>query len=78
MQTNEKRKRNERKMNERFTRTIRKMHDTRNERMIHERTNEMKRTYYTENAYERTHDTRNERMIHKTNALYTNERIIGA
>ena len=46
MQTNEKRKRNERKMNERFTRTIRKMHDTRNERMIHERTNHWSVTIY--------------------------------
>ena len=62
---NEKRKRNERKINERFTLTIRKMHDARNERTIHERTNEMKRTNYMENANERTHGTRNERTIHK-------------
>ena len=31
-----KRKRNERKTNKRFTRTIRKTHDTRNECMLHE------------------------------------------
>ena len=43
---NANRKRNERKTNERFTRTIRKTHDTRNERTIHERMNEMKRTNY--------------------------------
>ena len=73
-----KRKRNERKTNERFTRMIRKTHDTRNERTINERTNEIKRTNYTGNANERTHDTRNERTIHETNARYTNERIIGA
>jgi hypothetical protein len=35
-QTNEKRKRNERKTNERFTRVMRKTHDTRNERTIHD------------------------------------------
>jgi len=64
--------------NERFTLTIRKTHDTRNERTIHERKNEMKRTNYTKNANELTHDARNERMIHETNARYTNERIIGA
>jgi hypothetical protein len=67
-----------RKTSERVTRTIRKTHDTRSERTIHERTNEMKRTNYTENANERTQYTRNERTIHETNARYTNERIIGA
>ena len=69
---------NERKMKERFTRTIRKTHDTRNERRIHEQTNKMKRMNYTENANERTHDARSERTIHETNVRYTNERIIGA
>ena len=57
--------------NERFTRTIRKTHDARNERTIHERTNEMKRTNYTENGNKRTHDTRNERTIPETNARIT-------
>ena len=41
-----KRKRNERKTNERFTRMIRKTHDTRNERTIHERTNHWSVTIY--------------------------------
>ena len=59
---------NERKTNKRFTRTIRKTHDARNERTIHERRNEMKRTNYTENGNKRTHDTRNERTIPETNA----------
>ena len=59
-------------------RYMKRMHDTRNKRTIHEQTNEMKRMNYTENANERTHDARNERTIHETNAQYTNERIIGA
>ena len=43
---------NERKTNERFTRTIQKTHDTRNERTIQERTNEMKRTnHWSVNIY---------------------------
>jgi hypothetical protein len=71
-------------MNERFTRTIRKTQDKRNEtkarytKRTHDtRTNEMKRANYMENANERTHDTRSERTIHETNERYTNERIIG-
>ena len=59
-----KRTKNANETNERFTRTIRKTHDTRNERTIHERTNEMKRM--------------NARYMKRTNARYTNERIIGA
>ena len=72
---------NERKTNERFTRTIQKTHDTRNERTIHDAN-----ARYTK----RTHDTgtneRNETnelygKLKRTNARYTkrtNERIIGA
>jgi hypothetical protein len=67
-----------RTIHEANARYTKRTHDTRNERSIHERTKEMKRTNYTENANERTHDTRNERTIHETNARYTNERIIGA
>jgi hypothetical protein len=69
---------NERKMKERFTRTIRKTHDTRNERTIHE-TNARytnKRTKWNEwiirkrkrtnaRCTKRTNDTRNERTIHE-------------
>ena len=59
-QTNKNRKRNERKTNERFTQTIRKTHDTRNNRTIHEANGR-----YTK----RTGDTRtNER--NETNELY--------
>jgi len=49
--------------NERFTRTIGKTHDTRNERTIR-KTQTNKRTIHE--------------IIHETNARYTNERIIGA
>jgi hypothetical protein len=38
--------------------------------MIHERTNEMKRMKYTENANEQMHDTRNERTIHWSVTMY--------
>jgi hypothetical protein len=43
------------------------MHEmnTRYERTMHERTNEMNRTNYAENVSERTHDTRNEDTIHE-------------
>jgi hypothetical protein len=59
-------------------RDTKRTHETRNERTIHERTNEMKRTNYTENANEQTYGTRHERTIHETNDRYTSERIIGA
>ena len=55
--------RNERKMKERFTRTIRKTHDTRNERTIHE----------TNARYTNERTKWNERTILKTQ---TNERTI--
>jgi hypothetical protein len=63
-QTNEKRKRNERKTNERFTRTTRKTHDTRNECTIHERTNQIYGKRKRTNA-RYTKDTRSERTIHE-------------
>ena len=46
-------------------RYMKRTHDTRNERTIHERTNEMKRMNYMENA--------NERTIHETNEQYTKQ-----
>ena len=62
---------NERKMKERFTRTIRKTHDTRNERTIHE-TNARytnKRTKWNEWTIRKTQT--NERTMHETNERYT-------
>jgi len=69
-------------MNERFTQTIRKTHDTRNERTIHE-TNARytKRTIWKTQMNERMIHETNERytkQTHDTNTRYTNERIIGA
>ena len=54
--------------NERFTRTIRKTHDTRNKHTIRMHDTRNERTNYMENANEQTHDTLNERTIHETNA----------
>ena len=62
---------NERKMKERFTRTIRKTQDTRNERRIHE-TNARytnKRTKWNEWTIRKTQT--NERTMHETNERYT-------
>jgi hypothetical protein len=77
-QTNENRKRNEQKTNERFTQTIRKTHDTRNKRTIHETnaryTNErtkwnertIRKRKRTNTRYtKRANDTQNERTIHE-------------
>jgi hypothetical protein len=76
-QTIEKRKWNERKTNERFTRMIRKTHDTWNERTIHETnaryTNEQTKwnewtvwkTQTNVRYTKRTNNTRNKRMIHE-------------
>ena len=70
-QTNENRKRNERKTNEHFTQTIRKTHDTRNKRTIHETnaryTNE--RTKWNERTIRKTQT--NEHTIHETSERYT-------
>jgi len=61
------RKRNERKTNEHFTRTIRKTHDTRNERTIHERTKWNERTIRKTQTNERTIQEAKERYTKRTN-----------
>jgi uncharacterized protein YydD (DUF2326 family) len=61
---------------------MQKTHDTRSERTIqeanarytNERTNEMKRTNYSENANERIHET-NERYTKRTHDTRTNESL---
>ena len=75
IRTKRKRTKNERTLHTNDTENARytkRTYDTRNERMIHERTNEMKRTNYTESANERYTKRTNESL--ERNHILSNDK----